>query len=212
MVETAMNPSFKTLAAPAQVEQIEKRSRFICRLFPVATEEAALERLLQIQKENAAAAHNVFAYRLQDGARERFSDDGEPQGTAGMPTLQALRRAGLTNCVAVTTRWFGGVLLGANGLTRAYAQTAAHAVEAAQLLTMTSFAVFRVSCAYSYYGKLAAVPLTLGGAVEQTDFVERVDMLVRVPAQKTEKFIAEATQVANGQVEIAYINEKYFPE
>ena len=109
--------------AYAQAEFTEKKSRFIGRIWPVETEEAALEKIQSMKKQHYDATHNCWAYIIKDGA-VRFSDDGEPGGTAGMPMLQVLQREGLFNVVCVVTRYFGGILLGAGGLVRAYTKGA----------------------------------------------------------------------------------------
>ena len=111
-------------------EFIEKKSRFIGRIWPVETEEEALARIQEMKKKHYDATHNCWAYIIRDGA-VRFSDDGEPGGTAGMPMLQVLQREGLFNAVCVVTRYFGGILLGAGGLTRAYGKAARDALSAA---------------------------------------------------------------------------------
>lgn len=120
---------YKTLRGPASAELTEKRSVFICRVRPVTTEAQALAFLAEVRKQCADARHNVYAYTIRENGIARFSDDGEPHGTAGLPTLDALRKRGIVDAAAVTTRYFGGVLLGTGGLVRAYSQAAAMAVE-----------------------------------------------------------------------------------
>ena len=131
-------------------EFIEKKSRFIGRLWPVETEEAALEKIQEMKKKHYDATHNCWAYNIKDGA-VRFSDDGEPGGTAGMPMLQVLQREGLYNCVCVVTRYFGGILLGAGGLVRAYTKGAKIAVDAAGKSMKRIWTVLYVPCPYTFY-------------------------------------------------------------
>ena len=121
---------YKTLRGPAEAELTEKRSVFICRVKPVSTEEEALAFLNDIRRRFSDARHNVYAYALRGNGISRFSDDGEPHGTAGLPTLDVLRKGGIVDAVAVTTRYFGGILLGTGGLVRAYSLAASMAVSA----------------------------------------------------------------------------------
>ena len=134
-------------------EFIEKKSRFIGRLWPVETEEAALEKIQEMKKKHYDATHNCWAYIIRDGA-VRFSDDGEPGGTAGMPMLQVLQREGLFNCVCVVTRYFGGILLGAGGLVRAYTKGAKIAVDAAGKSMKRVWTVLYLPIPYTYYERV----------------------------------------------------------
>ena len=126
-------------------EFYEKKSHFIGRVWPVETEEEALEKIQAMKKQHYDATHNCWAYIIKDGA-VRFSDDGEPGGTAGMPMLQVLQREGIHNCVCVVTRYFGGILLGAGGLVRAYTKGAKIAVDAAGKSMKRVWTVLYVPC------------------------------------------------------------------
>lgn len=106
---------YRTIAAPVSASFVEKKSEFIAQLFPVRTQEDAVEAIENVRKQHRRARHNVYAYLLREGNASRYSDDGEPQGTAGMPILDVLQKNGLTDICCVVTRYFGGVLLGANG-------------------------------------------------------------------------------------------------
>ncbi|MFR5864850.1 MAG: IMPACT family protein [Acutalibacteraceae bacterium] len=141
---------YKTLRGPASAELTEKRSVFICRVRPVTTEAQALAFLAEVRKQCADARHNVYAYTIRENGIARFSDDGEPHGTAGLPTLDALRKRGIVDAAAVTTRYFGGVLLGTGGLVRAYSQAAAMAVEQAGVAEMAA-------CAFFFHRRLADI-------------------------------------------------------
>ena len=123
---------YRTIAAPVSASFVEKKSEFIAQLFPVRTQEDAVEAIENVRKQHRRARHNVYAYLLREGNASRYSDDGEPQGTAGMPILDVLQKNGLTDICCVVTRYFGGVLLGANGLVRAYSHSTALAIENAQ--------------------------------------------------------------------------------
>ena len=138
---------YKTLRGPASAELTEKRSVFICRVRPVTTEAQALAFLAEVRKQCADARHNVYAYTIRENGIARFSDDGEPHGTAGLPTLDALRKRG----------YFGGVLLGAGGLVRAYSQAAAMAVEQAGVAEMAACAFFSFTVGYADYPRVQAL-------------------------------------------------------
>ena len=150
-------------------EFYEKKSHFIGRLWPVETEEAALERIQQMKKQHYDATHNCWAYILKDGA-VRFSDDGEPGGTAGMPMLQVLQREGLYNCVCVVTRYFGGILLGAGGLVRAYTKGAKIAVDAAGKSMKRVWSCLYVPCPYTFYERVKLEVAAWGGIIRDTQF------------------------------------------
>ena len=146
-----MEAAYKTVAREAHAEFVEKKSRFIGHVKPVTTEEEAQAFVAALKKQYWDATHNVYAYVLRSGAR-RFSDDGEPQGTAGMPTLDVLQKAGLTDCVVVVTRYFGGILLGAGGLVRAYSHGALLAAAAGEIVEMRPCTVVEAVCDYAQYG------------------------------------------------------------
>ena len=145
-------------------EFIEKKSRFIGRMWPVETEEEALEKIQAMKKQHYDATHNCWAYIIRDGA-VRFSDDGEPGGTAGMPMLQVLQREGLYNCVCVVTRYFGGILLGAGGLVRAYTKGAKIAVDAAGKSMKRVWTVLYVPCPYNFYERVKLEVAAYGGII-----------------------------------------------
>ena len=137
---------YVTIEHEASAEFEERRSRFIGYAKPVKTVYEALEFIKQKKKENSDATHNVFAYMLEDGRVARYSDDGEPQGTAGMPVLDTIRKSGADGVCVVVTRYFGGILLGAGGLVRAYAHAAKIAIDAANIITFEKYEVFSLRC------------------------------------------------------------------
>lgn len=145
---------YRTVAAPVTASFVEKKSEFIAYLAPVHTQEEAAQVIENVRREHRRARHNVYAYLLREGNASRYSDDGEPQGTAGMPILDVLQKNGLTDVCCVVTRYFGGVLLGANGLVRAYSHSAALAVEQAQVQIMLACYPVTVQSDYSLYGKI----------------------------------------------------------
>lgn len=162
---------YKTLRGPAEAELTEKRSVFICRVKPVSTEEEALAFLHDIRRRFSDARHNVYAYALRGNGISRFSDDGEPHGTAGLPTLDVLRKGGIVDAVAVTTRYFGGILLGTGGLVRAYSLAASMAVERAGVCERAACAFFSFTVSYADYPRVQALAdRSPALRVERTEF------------------------------------------
>lgn len=192
MVDT----SYKTVLAQASDEFVEKRSRFIGYCKPVATEEDALAFINEIKTKHWDARHNVYAYCLREGQIKRYSDDGEPQGTAGMPTLDVLLKNQLTDVAVVVTRYFGGVLLGTGGLVRAYSHSAKLAVEAAGIVKMEECLVCTVKCDYNKYGKVSALIPQCGGVVDDSAFAADVEISFHINQQgfnSLSKQLADAT-------------------
>ena len=189
-------------------EFYEKKSHFIGRLWPVETEEAALERIQQMKKQHYDATHNCWAYILKDGA-VRFSDDGEPGGTAGMPMLQVLQREGLYNCVCVVTRYFGGILLGAGGLVRAYTKGAKIAVDAAGKSMKRVWSVLYVPCPYTFYERVKLEVAAWGGIIRDTQFGAEVELEILVPEASAEPFLAKLIDMSAANVEGMETGKEY---
>ena len=189
-------------------EFIEKKSRFIGRLWPVETEEAALEKIQEMKKKHYDATHNCWAYILKDGA-VRFSDDGEPGGTAGMPMLQVLQREGLYNCVCVVTRYFGGILLGAGGLVRAYTKGAKIAVDAAGKSMKRVWTVLYVPCPYTYYERVKLLVVECEGIIRSTDFGAEVELELLFAENVAEAFLEKLTDMTAGTVEGMETGKEY---
>ncbi len=189
-------------------EFIEKKSRFIGRIWPVETEEEALVRIQEMKKKHYDATHNCWAYIIRDGA-VRFSDDGEPGGTAGMPMLQVLQREGLFNAVCVVTRYFGGILLGAGGLVRAYTKGAKIAVDAAGKSMKRVWTVMYVPCPYSFYERVRLEAEAFGGIVRKADFGAEVELELLFPEAKTQEFLDRLTDMTAGTVESMEIGQEY---
>ena len=189
-------------------EFIEKKSRFIGRIWPVETEEEALVRIQEMKKKHYDATHNCWAYIIRDGA-VRFSDDGEPGGTAGMPMLQVLQREGLFNAVCVVTRYFGGILLGAGGLVRAYTKGAKIAVDAAGKSMKRVWTVLYVPCPYSFYERVRLEAEGFGGIVRKADFGAEVELELLFPEAKTQEFLDRLTDMTAGTVESMKIGQEY---
>ena len=189
-------------------EFIEKKSRFIGRLWPVETEEAAMEKIQEMKKQHYDATHNCWAYIIHGGA-VRFSDDGEPGGTAGMPMLQVLQREGLHNCVCVVTRYFGGVLLGAGGLVRAYTKGAKIAVDAAGKSMKRVWTVLYVPCPYTYYERVKLLVAECEGIIRTTDFGAEVELELLFAENVAETFLEKLTDMTAGTVEGMETGKEY---
>ena len=187
---------------------IEKKSRFIGRIWPVESEEEALARIQEMKKQHYDATHNCWAYIIRDGA-VRFSDDGEPGGTAGMPMLQVLQREGLFNCVCVVTRYFGGILLGAGGLVRAYTKGAKIAVDAAGKSMKRVWTVLYVPCPYSYYERVKLEVAAFGGIIRDTQFGAEVELEILTPQPKAQAFLDRILDMTSGTVEGMEIGQEY---
>ena len=189
-------------------EFYEKKSQFIGRLWPVETEEAALEKIQEMKKQHYDATHNCWAYIIKDGA-VRFSDDGEPGGTAGMPMLQVLQREGLYNCVCVVTRYFGGILLGAGGLVRAYTRGAKIAVDAAGKSMKRVWSALYVPCPYTFYERVKLETAAWGGIIRDTQFGAEVELEILVPEAQAQPFLARLIDMSAANVEGMETGKEY---
>jgi len=198
-----MAEKFKTILKEGQAEIIEKKSRFISYAKPVKTEEEARAFVESIKKMNWDATHNVFAYQVgEKNEIQRFSDDGEPQGTAGMPVLTVLMGEEIKNTVIVVTRYFGGTLLGTGGLVRAYGKAAKEAVLDAGIAEINTFERFSVKCSYSLSGKVQYEILQGGYMLEDTIFTENVEYIVLTEFDKKEMFQSRITDITGAKAEI----------
>ena len=181
-------------------EFVEKKSRFIGRVWHVETEEEALSKIQEMKKQHYDATHNCWAYIIKDGA-VRFSDDGEPGGTAGMPMIQVLQREGLYKIVCVVTRYFGGILLGAGGLVRAYTKGAKIAVDAAGKSMKRVWSVLYVPCPYTFYERVKLEVAAFEGIIRDTQFGAEVELEILVAEGKAQSFLDAITEMTAGTVE-----------
>jgi uncharacterized YigZ family protein len=181
-------------------EFTEKKSRFIGQVWPVSTEAAAREKIDQVKKTYHDARHNCWCYLLRDGT-VRYSDDGEPQGTAGQPMLEVFQREGITDAVCVVTRYFGGILLGTGGLARAYSKAAKDALMAAGVSVERRWDRILVCCGYSLFERIRQETEKPGGVVEETDFGADVTLTVLMPETETETYLARLVELSGGQVQ-----------
>ena len=189
-------------------EFIEKKSRFIGRVWPVDTEEEALEKIQQMKKQHYDATHNCWAYVIKDGPM-RFSDDGEPGGTAGNPMMQVLQRENIYNVVCVVTRYFGGILLGAGGLVRAYTKGAKIAIDAAGKSMKRVWTVLYLPCPYTYYERVKLEVAAFGGIIRDTQFGAEVELEVLLAEGQTAAFLERLTDMTAATVEAMEIGQEY---
>jgi len=188
-----------SIAKEVSCEMEEKKSIFIGHAKPVSTEEEAKKFIAEKKSEYADATHNVYAYLLNGGAVARFSDDGEPQGTAGMPVLNVLKMSGACDLVVVVTRYFGGILLGAGGLVRAYSASARLALDEAGVAVYEQFALVQVQVSYSDYQKLTVALQKLNASEESADFGENVTVLTALEADRVEELISLVSELTYGK-------------
>ena len=190
---------YLTVLSPSFGEYTEKRSRFVSGIYPCDSIENAFLILQRVKSDNFGANHNVYAFVGADGSA-RFSDDGEPHGTAGKPVLEVVQGSGLKNVLAVVTRYFGGVLLGTGGLVRAYSTAAKNAVAAAKTFKMCECVIFEIACAYSDHEKLLSVISKNGGLVENTLFAEGVTVTFNLLLEKKEQFQKNLNEAFSGRL------------
>ena len=199
---------FRVPYQAAETEFTEKRSRFIGHLLPVETEEQAREFIAQMKKKYYDARHNCWCYLIGRDVL-RYGDDGEPQGTAGQPMLNVFQRENVTNVVCVVTRYFGGILLGAGGLVRAYTKGAKIAVDAAGKSMKRVWTVLYVPCPYSFYERVRLEAEGFGGIVRKADFGAEVELELLFPEAKTREFLDRLTDMTAGTVESMEIGQEY---
>jgi len=198
-----------TLEKAASAELTERKSVFIGYASPVGSEEEAIEFIKAIKKKHADARHNVYAYMLNGGGIARYSDDGEPQGTAGVPVLDIIRKGGFCDAVIVVTRYFGGILLGAGGLVRAYSAAARMAVEAAGIVTYDLFTEFSLTVSYNDHGKLTTLLAQANPLRDGIDYADNVTLRLALPLDELEDFRAKASEITAGRAAFAVTGERF---
>ncbi len=192
-----LRDSYLTVSSEASAEIVEKKSRFIANIRNVTSEKTAVEYLEQLRKRYWDAAHNVYAYNISgDYALQKYSDDGEPSGTAGLPVLEVIRKEQIEDVIVVVTRYFGGTLLGTGGLARAYSRCAKEGLAAAQICRRILCQRFKVSIDYANLGRIQNTVDDKGYNISKVDYSDKVDIDIEIPiADKNyfEKLIAEIT-------------------
>ncbi|MBO4356157.1 MAG: YigZ family protein [Clostridia bacterium] len=187
----------------------EKRSDFIAEASHVETEEEALSFLNGVRKKYPDARHHVYAYLLKNNNIMRYSDDGEPQGTGGMPVLDLIRKTGFTDAVIVVTRYFGGILLGTGGLVHAYGTAAKLAVDDAGIKEYSLFNEYSFSVDYSFWQKLSYEIKTSGVKLDSVEYLDSVIVKVALPEEKSGAFINRVSELSAGRVEAVFTGTRF---
>lgn len=204
----AMN--YFTISSPVEASFIEKRSEFIGYISPVRTNDEAVGFINSVKANHRKARHNVYAYILRDSNISRYSDDGEPQGTAGIPVLDVLRKRELTDVCIVVTRYFGGILLGGGGLVRAYTHAASIACDAAHIMNMCLCRRMQITTDYNMYGKIIYILPEYDTITLNSDFSGNVTMEILVLSEKADELTKKLTDITNGTVSITETDELYY--
>ena len=194
---------YRTIRGTATGEYEEKKSRFIAQLSFADSEEKAVAFLEQVRAANRTARHNVYAYRLREGNRERYSDDGEPAKTAGTPALEVLQHSGLTDLVVVITRYFGGVLLGTGATARA--------LEAAEVVTVRSVVELEVTVDYSLYERAALLIQAAGAKLADPQFTDRVTLRWQMPEGTEPPLLEQLRELTRGAAQVSVSQPFYAP-
>ena len=189
-------------------ELVEKRSRFLGHVWRVSSEEEAREIIEATKKKHYDARHNCWCYIIKDGPT-RYSDDGEPQGTAGQPMLNVFQREGVVNVCCVVTRYFGGILLGAGGLVRAYTQSAKDALDGAGISVVRRWVAMEVPCTYAQFEQARRTVEAFSGVVEQVDYGADVVLSALLPEERAAEFSAHILDASAGTIEVLEAGERF---
>lgn len=200
---------YRTVEFEADDYFIEKKSRFIGYVKPVKTQDEAVEFINKIKSKHWDATHNVYAYVLRENNIQRYSDDGEPSGTAGVPVLDVLLKEGLVDVCVVATRYFGGTMLGAGGLVRAYSHTSKIAIEAGNMITMAECSVLECSVDYSFYERMNNLLCDFNANVINVDFADSVKITFSIKQDMQKAIEDKLIDVSNGKYHINYISSKF---
>ena len=202
--------TYKTIIDDITTQFTEKHSRFIGYVAHTETDEEAVAFIDKIRSQHSDARHNVYAYVLNSENRMRYSDDGEPHGTAGKPILDIINGAELKDVTVVVTRYFGGILLGTGGLTRAYSKGASDVASVSKIVTRTYGSVIALTLPYTLYGKINPFIISSGAVTLDSEFSENVDIKVFVPEKDIKPFCESLVDLANGKIEIKELNKQFF--
>lgn len=200
---------YTTLAGQAEAEIIERKSRFIGHAKHVTTEAEAIEFINEIRAKHSQATHNVYAYMVKENNIQRYSDDNEPQGTAGIPTLDVIRKSGFTDAVIVVTRYFGGILLGAGGLVRAYSAAAKAAVDEARIVTYEQYTEFELKVNYSDYQKLQYDFPSFGIIVDSSDFGADISLKLAIKDNRFDEYNRKLSEMTGGRIQAAKTGNRF---
>ena len=201
--------SYITVKKSSIFEYEDRKSVFIGMAMPVSTEADALAFIESVKKKYPDARHHVYAYVLRENSTMRFTDDREPQGTAGMPVLDVIRKNGCTDVAVVVTRYFGGTLLGTGGLVRAYTSAAIGALENAEIIRYDIYSSAEFEVSYSDYGKIATLLAEVGFRISDTVFEENVKISGSVLKSNLDVLNEKMTEITSGRARITVLGEKF---
>lgn len=200
---------YKTVEKEANDFFIEKKSKFIGYAKPVKTQEEAVEFISEIKSKHWDATHNVYAYVLRENNIQRYSDDGEPSGTAGVPVLDVMLKENLVDVCVIATRYFGGTLLGAGGLVRAYSHTSKIALEAAGIITMAQCSIMSAEVDYSFYDRLNILLSDFSAVILDTSFSDKVCVEFSVKENTVDLLNAKLIDVSNGKYALKFLRSEF---
>lgn len=209
MITISKKTCYKTVAHDGEALLVEKKSKFIATVKPVDNEDDAIAFINEIKSKYSDARHNVYAYVIDENNIFRYSDDGEPQGTAGMPVLDTIRKEGLVDTAVVVTRYFGGILLGTGGLVHAYGSSAKMGIEDAKIVTRTLCDIVSVNVDYTLVGKIQYMLSSNGYMLEDTVYDNEVTFYVCCKCEDTQDFIHKVTDLTNARA-ICSVKEQKF--
>lgn len=201
--------SYKTVRQDGISEYTEKKSRFISYVYPVSAESDALSKLEKLRKKHYDATHVVFAYKIKENNIQRFSDDGEPQGTAGVPVLEVINKGELTDVMIAVARYFGGTLLGAGGLVRAYSKSASLGVASAIPVNMCECTLFDIECPYTLLGKLQNTLSANGAKKNDIIYADNITLKYYIKEEDLDKLIKDITEVSNGTCKVSVTDTEF---
>lgn len=200
---------YKTVKEQSESLLIEKKSKFIANVKPVDNEQDALEFLAQMRSKYSDATHNVYAYVIDENNIFRYSDDGEPSGTAGMPVLDAIRKSGIVDVIVVVTRYFGGTLLGTGGLVHTYGASAKQGLVSSKIVKRQLCDILSVKVDYSLLGKMQHEIMSKGYILEDTLYEDNVTFVISTPIADTDRIIDDLTNMTNATADIIKTDKKY---
>ena len=201
--------SYTTVKEPAQSYFEDRHSKFIGHCAPVRTEEEAIEFINSVKKKYPDARHWVYAYIVRENNAMRYTDDREPQGTAGMPVLDAIRKNGCTDTVIVVVRYFGGILLGTGGLVHAYSEAALDALRSAKIITYSTYVTLSLTVSYSDYQKVLPLLSEYAFKEEETDYSDNVYIIGSLPKNAYSDFTEKVIQATSARADVEYISEAF---
>lgn len=209
MIYISTKECYKTVSSRADAYLVEKKSKFISNVMPVTSEQEALDFLQAMRSEYSDATHNVYAYVIDENNIFRYSDDGEPSGTAGMPVLDTIRKEGIVDVAVVVTRYFGGTLLGTGGLVHAYGAAARMGLENAGIVTRILCDIVSAKVDYTMVGKMQHFIATSGYILEDTVYDREVEFIVCLRAEQVKRFRDSVTEISCGRAIFKDIDKKY---